>query len=67
MIQDTLMWKLFPYSLIGKAEQWYTYNVGSVNDSWDELRDNFCLKFFPVSRVIALYRDIHRFKQKDSA
>ena len=47
MIQDTLMWKLFPYSRIGKAEQWYTYNVGSVNDSWDELRDNFCLKFFP--------------------
>jgi hypothetical protein len=33
MTQDTLMWKLFPYSLIGKAEQWYTYTVGSMNDS----------------------------------
>ena len=49
MAQETLMWKLFPYHLIGKAEQWYTYNVGSVNDSWGELRDNFCLTFILVS------------------
>ena len=38
MTQDTLKWKLFPFSLIGKAEQWYTYTVGSVHDNWDELR-----------------------------
>ena len=37
MTQDTLKWKLFPFSLIGKAEQWYTYTVGSVHDNWDEL------------------------------
>ena len=33
MTQDTLKWKLFPFSLIGKAEQWYTYTVGSVHDN----------------------------------
>ena len=52
MTQDTLKWKLFPFSLIGKAEQWYTYTVGSVHDNWDELRDKFCLEFFPMSRII---------------
>jgi hypothetical protein len=58
MTQDTLKWKLFPYSLKGKAEQWYTHTIGSVNDNWDELRDKFYLEFFPLSRIIALQRDI---------
>jgi len=59
------MWKLFPFSLIGKAEQWYTHTVGSVNDSWDELKDKFCLEFFPMSRIIALHRDIRCFQQNE--
>src|SRR6185312_16590441 len=58
MTQDTLKWKLFPFSLIGKAEQWYTYTVGSVHNNWDELRDKLCLEFFPLSCIIALHRDI---------
>ena len=61
MTQDTLKWKLFPFSLVGKAEQWYMYAVGSVNDNWDELRDNFCLEFFLLSHIITLHRDIHYF------
>ena len=65
MTQDTLKWKLFPFFLIGKAEQWYTYTVVSVNDNWDELRDKFCLEFFPMSRIIALRRDIPSFQQNE--
>jgi len=65
MTQDTLKWKLFPFSLIGKAEQWYTYTVGSVHDNWDELRDKFCLEFFLMSRIIALHRDIRSFQQNE--
>ena len=65
MTQDTLKWKLFPFSLIGKAEQWYTYTVGSVHDNWEELRDKFYLEFFPMSRIIALHRDIRYFKQNE--
>jgi hypothetical protein len=57
MTQDTLMWKLFPYSLIGKAKQWYTYIVGSMNDSLGELKDKFCLKVFPCP-VSLLYKGI---------
>jgi len=65
MTQDTLMWKLFPYFLITKAEIWYTYNIGTVNNSWDELKDNFSLKFFQASRVNTLHRDIRLFRQNE--
>jgi hypothetical protein len=29
--QETLKWKLFPFSLIEKAKQWYTLAVESMN------------------------------------
>ena len=31
MTQETLKWKLFPFSLTGKAKQWYTFAVESPN------------------------------------
>jgi hypothetical protein len=39
------------YSLVGKAEHWYTYTVGSVNGSWDKLKDKFCCEFYPPPRL----------------
>ena len=39
MTQETLRWKLFPFSLIGKVKQWYTHAVESTNGDWDELKD----------------------------
>jgi hypothetical protein len=62
---DTLRWKLFPFSLIEEARQWYTHTIGSMNRSLGELRDKFCLKFFPQSHVIALQRDILYFQQNE--
>ena len=54
MSQETLRWKLFPFSLEEKAKQWYTHNVGKVSGDWEELRNRFCLMFFPISRVATL-------------
>jgi hypothetical protein len=34
-------------------KQWYAHTVGGVNGNWDELRDKFCLAFFPLSRIAA--------------
>jgi len=48
MTQKTLKWKLFPFSLFRRAKKWYAHSVGGVNGNWDELRDNFCLAFFPL-------------------
>ena len=51
MTQETLKWKLFPFSLIEKAKQWYTLAVENTYGDWDELKDKFCLAFFPMSHT----------------
>ena len=55
MTQETLKWKLFPFSLIEKAKQWYIDTVESTNGDWDELKDKFCLAFFPCP-ISSLYQ-----------
>jgi hypothetical protein len=63
MRQETVWWKLFPFSLQERANQWYTSTVGCVNGSWKKLRDRLCLAFFPVTRITALRVKILSFKQ----
>jgi len=63
MTQETLKWKLFPFSLIEKAKQWYTLVIESTNGDWDELKDKFYLAFFPMSCIVSLPRAILNFKQ----
>ena len=58
MAQETLWWKLFPFSLNERARQWYAHNVGKVNREWEELRDRFSLAFFPISRIASLQKEI---------
>ena len=65
MTQETLKWKLFPFSLNEKAKQWYTYTAKRVNGDWKELRDKFCLAFFPVSRITSLRAEIIGFRQEE--
>jgi hypothetical protein len=64
--QETLKWKLFPFSLIESARQWYTSNVRSANRDWNNLRDRFYLAFFPLSRICALQAEILTFHQKEN-
>ena len=40
-----MQWKLFPFSLIERAEQWYTRTIGKMSSDWEELRDDFCYSF----------------------
>ena len=65
MTQETLKWKLFPFSLIEKAKQWYIDTVESTNGDWDELKDKFCLAFFPMSCIVSLPRAILDFEQHE--
>jgi hypothetical protein len=41
MNQETLKWKLFPFSLKGRAKQWYSLPIKSAEGRWEALRDNF--------------------------
>ena len=54
---------MFPFSLIGKAKQWYTFAIESTNGDWDELKDKFCPTFFPMSHISTLPRAILDFEQ----
>jgi len=65
MTQETLKWSLFPFSLTGKAKQWYTHAVESMNGDWGELKGKFYFSFFPMSRIGSLPRAILDFEQYD--
>jgi hypothetical protein len=65
MSQETLQWKLFLFSLDERAKEWYANNIGKVAGDWEELRNRFCLAFFPISRITALRQEILNFQQKE--
>ena len=65
MAQETLRWKLFPFSLNERARQWYAHNVGKVNGEWEELQDRFCLAFYPISRIASPRKEILNFHQDE--
>src|SRR5919205_753990 len=65
MRRVTLKWKLFPFSLTGKARRWYTRYVGSVKGEWEKLQAKFCLTYFPISHVARLCREVLNFKQEE--
>jgi hypothetical protein len=65
MAQETFRWKLFAFSLVERAKQWYAHNVCKVNEEWDRLRDNFCLAFSPISCIASLRKGILDFCQDE--
>jgi hypothetical protein len=48
-----------------RAKKWYSCSVGSIEGSWEKLREKFCLTFFPMSRVVTIRLEILSFKQLD--
>ena len=65
MSDKTLRWNLFPFSLTGRAKQWYSQTVGSMQGDWETLCSKFCLHLFPISRVVSLQKEVLSFKQKE--
>ena len=47
MSDKTVRWKLFMFSLTGRAKHWYSQTVGSMQGDWEMLCSKFCLCFFP--------------------
>ena len=66
MTQEVLRWKLFPFSLIRRAEQWYTLKIGSTSGDWEELRADFCYSFSLTKRINSLPIDILDFEQLET-
>jgi len=62
--KDTILLHLFPFSLLGKAKQWFYTNKDKHN-TWDLCSTAFLAKFFPTAKTNALYGKILSFQQQD--
>jgi hypothetical protein len=58
-------WNLFPYSLAGEAKTWYSFASFEVEGNWNKLTKKFCEKFFPISKVQHLKRQVITFMQEE--
>jgi hypothetical protein len=56
-------WNLFPYSLAGEAKMWYSFASFEVEGNRNKLTKKFCEKFFPISKVQHLRRQVITFTQ----
>jgi hypothetical protein len=60
---ECFKWNLFPYSLAGNAKTWYSFASFDVEGNWNKLTKKFCEKFFPISKVQHLRRQVINFMQ----
>jgi hypothetical protein len=66
MSDETIHWKLFPFTLKGKAREWYDWTKEKMKGDWGTLRADFCMDFYPLSKVVDLRIKIISFKQGDN-
>jgi hypothetical protein len=56
-------WNLFPYSVAGNAKTLYSFASFEVEGNWNKLMKKYCEKFFPISKVQHLRRQVINFMQ----
>jgi hypothetical protein len=56
-------WNLFPYSLASEAKTWYSFASFVVEGNWNKLTKKSCEKFFLISKVQHLRRQVITFTQ----
>jgi hypothetical protein len=60
--QDAVCLHLFPFSLLGKAKQWF-YSNQEVVPTREKCSNAFLAKFFPLGKTNALWNKISGFQQ----
>jgi hypothetical protein len=65
MLHETVKWKLFSFSLMVYAKEWYSLTVGWVEGDWNILKEKFYLHFFPLRWVMDLCIEVVSFKQRE--
>jgi len=61
--QDIVLLRLFPFSLMGRAKQWFYTNKDHIN-TWAKCSKAFLEKFFPIGKTNALGGKISNFQQQ---
>jgi hypothetical protein len=59
---DIIKLNLFPFSLRGRAKDWFLSLPRNSIDSWVKCKDAFIRKYYPPAKIILLRSDIMRFK-----
>ena len=59
---DAIRLRLFPFSLLGKAKQWFYANKSEVT-TWEKCANAFLKKFFPMGKTSAVRGKISSFQQ----
>ena len=59
---DAVRLRLFPFSLIGKAKQWFYLNSTRFT-TWDACSNAFLAKYFPLGKTSSLRNGISSFQQ----
>ena len=59
--QDAIRLRLFSFSILGRAKQWFYVNKADV-DTWDKCAKAFLSKFFPTGKTNALHGRILNFQ-----
>ena len=54
--KDVICLRLFLFSLLGRAKQWFYANKSAVN-TWDNCIKAFLVKFFPIGKINVLRED----------
>lgn len=54
---------LFPYSLIGKSNEWCLDQPTSTLTNWDALEEKFLNRFFPNNKFMKAKKTIFLFSQ----
>ena len=52
---------------MGEARIWYNRTARGVGGDWIQLKDEFCLFFYTISKVIAHRNQLMTFKQDDES
>src|SRR3954462_701182 len=63
---DIVKLKHFPFSLRGRAKEWFQSLPRNSIDSWDKCKDVFIGKYYPPAKIIQLRSNIMNFKQLDN-
>ena len=58
---DAVWLRLFPFSLVGKAKQWFYLNRSTLT-MWNTCSNAFLAKYFPLGKTSALRNRISSFQ-----
>jgi hypothetical protein len=60
--QDAVRLRLFPFSMLGKAKQWF-YSINEAVLTWEKCSNAILAMFFPLGKTNALRNKISGFQK----